>query len=295
MAATVSAVESPQRHYATPQQAVTALVAAVGEAGDAGLLAVLGPGARDLIDSGDKVADRNGRSRFLKAYAARHSIEEEKDGRRVLLVGRKDFPFPIPLVRQGDAWRFDTAAGREEILDRRIGRNELRTVAVLRAYTEAQRVYACMQRQGGAPEFAQKFSSSAGKRDGLYWPATGSEPDSPLGPLIAKAAAEGYAGQLGENAPEPFHGYYFRILKGQGAHAKGGAYDYVVDGKMVLGFALIAYPARYGVSGIMTFIVNQEGEIYEKDLGEKTAALAAALQLFDPDPSWTLYRDAAGS
>jgi hypothetical protein len=280
-----------QKSFASPQQTVAALVAAVQNDNDSELLAILGPDSKDLISSGDKVADRNGRARFLKAYEEKNSFEQEEEGRVVLLVGIKDYPFPIPIVRQGDAWLFDTQAGMDEILNRRIGRNELHTIEVMQAYTDAQREYACMKRNGGGPEFAQKFAGSEGKKDGLYWEAEEDEEESPFGQLIARATEEGYEGGLDHDPPESFHGYYFKILKGQGKHANGGAFDYVADGKMVLGFALVAYPSKYGASGIMTFIINQEGVIYEKDLGEDTATAAAAMAIFDPDDTWRKYKE----
>lgn len=280
------------KSFTSPQQAVTALVAAVRDNNDAELLAILGPSAEDLISSGDKIADQNGRARFLKAYEEKNSIEQENQARAVLLVGTKDYPFPIPMVRQGETWVFDTRAGKEEILNRRIGGNELHTIEVMLAYTDAQREYACMKRNCEVTEFAQKFTSSEGKKDGLYWEAQQGEEESPFGPLIARATEEGYAGGLDDDVPtEPYHGYYFKILKAQGGHATGGAFDYVADGKMVLGFALVAYPAKYGASGIMTFIVNQEGVIYEKDLGEETAATAAAMTAFEPDGTWRRYEE----
>jgi hypothetical protein len=282
-----------QKSFVSPQQAVTALVAAVLDNNDAELLAILGPGSEDLISSGDRVADQKGRARFLKAYEEKNSLEQEGEGHAVLLVGGKDYPFPIPIVQQGDAWLFDTQAGMEEILNRRIGRNELHTIEVMHAYTDAQREYACMKRKSGGPEFAEKFASSEGKKDGLYWEAGEGEEKSPFGPLIARATEEGYTGGLDEDPPEAFHGYYFKILKAQGEHAKDGAFDYMADGKMVLGFALVAYPAKYGASGIMTFIVNQEGMIYEKDLGEDTAKAAAAMTTFDPDDTWKIYKEDA--
>ena len=275
-----------QKSFASPQQTVTALVAAVQDDNDSELFAILGPGSEDILSSGDKIADQNGRARFLKAYEEKNSLNQENEGRAVLLVGGKDYPFPIPIVWQGDTWLFDTRAGREEILNRRIGGNELHTIEVMRAYTDAQREYACMKRNGGGPRFAQKFASSEGKKDGLYWEAQEGEEESPFGLLIARATREGYAGGLDEGSPDPFHGYYFKILKGQGEHANGGAFEYVAKGKMVLGFALVAYPAKYGGSGIMTFIVNQEGVIYEKNLGEVTDTAAAAIITFDPDDTW---------
>ncbi|MGW8161533.1 MAG: DUF2950 domain-containing protein [Desulfobulbales bacterium] len=278
-----------QKTFTTPQQAVAALISAVMQANDSALLAVLGAKAADLISSGDKVADQRGRTRFLQAYNEKNSLEQEADGRVVLMVGTSDYPFSIPVVRQGDAWFFDTPAGEDEILNRRIGRNELHTIEVRHAYTAAQREYARKQHNGRGTEFAQRFASTTEKRDGLYWPTDPGEEESPFGPLIARATAEGYAHGLDEDLPEPFHGYYFKILTGQGAHATGGAFNYVVDGKMVLGFALVAYPAKYGVSGIMTFSTNQEGIIYEKDLGPETDEVASAITVFDPDNTWHQY------
>ena len=282
-----------QKSFVSPQQAVDALVAAVRDNKEEELRAILGPGSEDLISSGDRVADLKGRTRFLKAYNEKNGLEQEDKGRAVLLVGGKDYPFPIPIVRRGDTWLFDTQAGMEEILNRRIGRNELHTIEVMRAYTDAQREYACMKPNGCCPQFAQKFASSEGKKDGLYWEAGEGEAESPFGPLIARATEEGYTGKLDQDPPESFHGYYFKILKAQGEHAKGGAFDYVTDGKMVLGFALVAYPAKYGASGIMTFIVNQEGMIYEKDLREYTATVASAMTTFNPDDTWKIYKEDA--
>jgi hypothetical protein len=283
-----------QQSFASPPQAVTALVAAVQADSDTELLAILGPGAEDLVHSGDPVADQNDRARFVKAYEQKHGLEQQAPGQTVLLLGSRDYPFPIPLVQQGDTWHFDTEAGREEILNRRIGKNELHTIEVMHAYTAAQREYACVARPGGRQEFAQKFSSSEGKKDGLYWETGENEPASPFGPLIAKAAEDGYRDDgLDEIPPEPFYGYYFKILKAQGAHATGSAFNYVADGKMVLGFALVAYPAKYGVSGVMTFIVNQEGVIYEKDLGAETATEAGSIAIYDPDPTWRKYKEPA--
>jgi len=278
-----------QLNFASLQQAVAALVAAVQADNDTELLAILGPDAQDLIFSGDPVADHNGRARFLETYAEKNRLDQDDSESAVLLIGSEDYPFPIPLIRQGEAWRFDTEAGREEILNRRIGRNELHTIEVMRAYAAAQREYACMNRNGGHQEFAQRFASSEGQKDGLYWQAGEIEVASPFGPLIARATEEGYRGGLDEDPPEPFHGYLFKILKAQGPQAKGGAFEYVADGKMVLGFALVAYPAKYGVSGIMTFTVNQEGVIYEKNLGEGTATAVAVMTAFDPDDTWRKY------
>ncbi|MEN8258539.1 MAG: DUF2950 domain-containing protein [Thermodesulfobacteriota bacterium] len=292
-AAAMSERPVAQKSFASLPEAVDALIAALQGGNDNQLLAVLGPGSENFTYSGDRVADQNGRAHFLKAYKEKNSIEQESAERAVLLVGDKGYPFSFPLVRQKDAWLFDTKAGMEEILNRRIGRNELHTIEVMHAYTDAQREYACRARNdGGGPQFAQYFTSSEGKKDGLYWQASENDAESPFGPLIARATEEGYAGGLDEDPPEAFHGYYFKILKVQGEHANGGTFDYVADGKMVLGFALVAYPAKYGVSGIMTFIVNQEGVIYEKDLGADTPK-AAAMAIFDPDETWSKYEEEA--
>jgi len=275
-----------QSSFATPVEAVQALVAAVRDNDDNRLAAIFGPEADKLISSGDSVADHKGRDRFLKSYAENNSLEIQNDRLMVLQIGSGEYPFPIPLVRGDGGWYFDTAAGMEEILNRRIGRNELHTIEVLRAYAAAQREYACRSRQDGAPaQFAQRLISSAGKQDGLYWPAGEDEDESPFGPLIAEATESGYDGTIGTGASEPFHGYYFRILTAQGTHADGGAFDYLVNGRMVLGFGMVAYPASYGSTGVKTFIVNQEGVIYEKDLDDKTAK-AAAMTTYDPDESW---------
>jgi hypothetical protein len=270
--------------FSSPVEAIEALVVAVRDNNDQRLVDIFGPGSEKLITSGDPVADRDGRARFLKSYGESNSLEIKDDRRMVLLIGSHAFPFPIPLVRGEKGWYFDTPAGAEEILKRRIGRNELHTIDVLEAYTSAQREYACRSSRGGAvAQFAQKLISSPGTHDGLYWPAGEDEEESPFGPLIAKATKAGYNGSLGE--VEPFHGYFFKVLTAQGSHAEGGAFDYLVNGNMVLGFGMVAYPAVYGSSGIKTFIVNQEGVIYEKDLGDKTAE-AANMTTFDPDSSW---------
>jgi hypothetical protein len=284
--ARASAEGVAQSTFSSPEEAVAALVAAVRESDQDKLQAVFGPEAEDLIFSGDPVADLNGRQKFLKAYSEKNSLESLEGQRVVLHIGPNDYPFPIPLVKGERGWYFDTPAGKEEILNRRIGRNELRTIEVLQAYTAAQREYACLLPQDSEPaQFASKLISSEGKRDGLYWPAGEGEEESPFGPLIALAAEAGYQGELGDGEAEPFWGYYFKILTAQGPHATGGAFDYLVNGRMVLGFGMVAYPARYGSTGVKTFIVNQEGVVYEKDLGAETAA-AATMTTYDPDESW---------
>jgi hypothetical protein len=224
------------------------------------------------------------RSRFVSAYTAKHQVAMEGDNRAILVVGSEDFPFPIPLVRKGDDWRFDTVAGRTEILKRRIGRNELNTIQAALAYVDAQNEYADKDHgDGGTGIYAQRIVSQPGKKDGLYWPTSQGDDPSPLGELAARATAEGYR-IGGERAP--FHGYYFKILTKQGPAAAGGAMDYVVNGKMIGGFALVAYPASYRNSGVMTFVVNHNGTIYQKDLGKHTARIAERMTAFNPDASW---------
>lgn len=276
-----------QETFAAPEQAVDALLAALRAHSADAVAKVLGPGSRALVRTGDKVADRRAGEKFIAAYEAQHHLAQESDGRTVLDVGTDNWPFPYPIVRQGDRWRFDASAGAQEILDRRIGANELDAIEVCRAYVDAQREYAERDRNhDGFLEYAQKFLSSPGKQDGLYWPAAAGEEDSPMGPLMARARAEGYSTEE-KGGHRPYHGYYYRILTGQGTAAPGGAYNYVVKGHMIGGFALVAFPAQYGVSGVMTFIVNHDGVVYEKDLGPDTDALARKMALFNPDPSWT--------
>ena len=249
------------------------------------LLDILGPEGLPLVDSGDPVADRNTGQRFAAEYDRAHRLEGG-GGKVVLFVGADDFPFPIPLVPEGPVWRFDTKAGKEEIVNRRIGRNELHAIQVSLAYVDAQREYYSEDRNAdGLREYAQHFASATGKRDGLFWETKAGEAPSPLGPLVAQARFEGYGGGR-RAAPVPYQGYYYRILTAQGPDAPDGAYDYVAHGRMIGGFALVAFPAQYGVSGVMTFIVNHEGVVYQKDLGPNTAAIARGIKLFNPDGSW---------
>jgi len=271
-----------QKSFATPEEAASALAAAIKSGNTRELRTILGPGSDTIISSGDPVADKSERERFVKRYEEKNSIAGSDTGKAILSVGSEDFPFPIPVVKKGTVWRFDAKAGKEEILNRRIGRNELAVIEVLHAYVDAQREYAATDRDGnGTTEFAQKVRSTPGKKDGLYWAAKEGEKESPLGPLAAKAAREGY-----EKKNTALHGYYYRILKAQGKDAEGGAFDYLVNGKMILGFAMVAYPAQYGSSGIMTFIVNQNGIVYQKDLGKNTAKTARAMKRYNPDKSW---------
>jgi hypothetical protein len=281
-----SAANAGQQTFSSPEKAVAGLVAAVKAPGDRKLLALFGPGSEALVSSGDEVADREDRKKFLQMYADRHSIERQEGGRAVLLIGKDRYPFPMPIVKKGKRWQFDTTACSNEIVNRRIGENELNAIQVSHAYVDAQREYAFRDGNAdGIPDFASRFRSSPGKRDGLYWEPAPGEKESPFGPLVAQAALDGY--RTGESDfLSPYHGYLFRILTSQGEGAEGGAYDYLVNGKLLLGFALVAYPAHYGASGIMTFIVNQAGVVYQKDLGEGTDAAVKAMTAFSPDGSW---------
>ena len=278
---------SAQRSFPTAQDAVDALIAANREDRVDELERILGPGGAKLVRSGDAVADRQGREQFLAAYNEAHRIDAEGPSTAILIVGRDEWPLPIPLVHSQHGWRFDTPRGEREILDRRIGRNELSVIEVCRAYVEAQREYAAIRVAAGAPAaYAQHFQSHPGSRDGLYWEATADDTPSPLGPLIAQAQASGYSTDRPLGRREPYHGYFFRILTRQGEHAPGGPKNFVVDGRMSEGFALIAYPAVYGDSGIMTFMVGPEGIVFERNLGPQTASIAPRIDAFDPDKSW---------
>lgn len=281
----VSLAGPTQRRFESLDEGVGALVSALRAGDRKALVEILGPEGRALVSSGDDVADRRTFARFVAEYDQAHRLEGG-GGKVILYVGADDFPLPIPLVPDGPRWRWDTAAGRDELLGRRIGRNELGAMQVCLAYVDAQREYYA-QNPGGAPvlEHAQRIVSRAGQRDGLYWETRPGEPPSPLGPLVAQARGEGYSGRPGPGRVA-YHGYFYRILLSQGPAARGGAYDYVVGGHMIGGFALVAFPAQYGVSGVMTFIVNHDGAVYEKDLGSDTARLAAAMPSFDPDRTW---------
>jgi hypothetical protein len=286
--ASAAAPEVRQQHFPTPETAVEALIKANRDNSRSALLAILGADGTKLIHSGDPIEDRRGRTHFVAAYDAAHAIEPEGQDRAVLIVGEEQWPLPIPLIHEPNGWRFDTRAGKEEILNRRIGRNELKVIDICRSYVEAQREYAAMS-NGGHGEFAREFRSAPGRHDGLYWPAQSGEPESPLGPLVAEARAGGYpVDQRGakRSAPRPYYGYFFRILTAQGVNASGGAKSYVHAGHMTQGFALLAYPAIFGDSGVMTFIVNQSGIVFEKNLGPDTARVARGISVFDPDSSW---------
>lgn len=279
-----------QPHYRTPDAAVQALVNAAASGQKGAMVKVLGPAAKEL-GSGDAVADAADRRDFVDAAAKSARIEQHDKNHAVLTVGDDDWPFPIPLVRDSKGWYFDVAAGKQELIDRRVGRNELTTIAVLRAFVDAEHEYARRDPNGdGTHAYAQKLMSSKDVRDGLYWPTKEGEPQSPMGPMVAEAVAAGYKpGQSSE--PKPYHGYYYRILTAQGPHAPGGAKSYINDGHMTKGFAALAYPAQYGNSGVMTFVVNQSGILFQKDLGKDTAQAAAAISAYDPDGSWQPVTD----
>jgi hypothetical protein len=274
------------KSFKTPDDAVSALVAALQKDDMQALETLLGPGSEDLLSSGDPVQDNTDRDRFLAAYAQKHSLQDNGDGSKTLLIGDDDWPFAIPLTEKKGRWRLNGAAGADELIYRRVGANELGAIAVCRGFVEAQDEYASQGHDDDPPGvYALKLVSDEGMHNGLYWPTTDDEPPSPAGPFVAAAADEGYL--FGEDR-RPYHGYYYRMLYSQGSHAQGGARDYFADGVLTQGFALIAWPAEYGVSGVQTFIVNQDGSVYQKDLGEDTATAAAAIQSFDPDDSWTL-------
>jgi hypothetical protein len=275
----------PGRLYPTPEAAAAALLEAARSGSTERLNEVLGSDGDELLSSGDAVSDEQDRKMFVGAYEKKHSLTKEADGTLTLVVGEKEWPFPIPLVQVGGGWRFDTELGRDELISRRVGRNELNTIEVCRALVEAQEEYAQLA-IGGTAQYARKILSSPGKRDGLYWETAEKEAPSPLGPLVAQASEEGYAAAIAERNPGVYHGYRYRVLTKQGPAAKGGERDYVVENLMIGGFAFVAYPAEYGESGVMTFIVNHEGIVYQSDLGEDTAKLASRMPAFDPGPTW---------
>jgi hypothetical protein len=277
---------SAQQTFDSPEAAVNALVTAA-EAGDMKTLSsILGSNADPILSSGDPVADKNARDNLAAKYREMHRIAYDAQGRVILYLGAENWPLPIPLIKKDSAWMFDTSSGAAELLYRRIGRNELYTISVLHELARAQEEYADEAPDGGSiKQFAQKIHSDPGTRDGLYWAVANGEPESPIGPLIASATAEGYNTSNGGN-PVPFHGYYYRILSQQGVHAPGGAKNYLVNGKMTRGFAFLAFPAEYRSSGVMTFMINQDGVVVQKDLGAKTGQVASELIAFNPDKTW---------
>lgn len=277
-----AAPQTGEQTFATPQEAGAALLAAAEHNDTAALIKVLGPGSKDIVESGDAADDKSGRAQFAERAHAGLKVETEPGNanRATLVVGDNDWPFPVPLIRKDGRWHFDAGQGRIEILARRVGRNELAAIDVCRGYVEAQMDYAARDRNAsGMLQYAQKIVSSPGKMDGLYWAGESG--------LVPKAFADAAAAMIAEGKkPVPYHGYYFRILKAQGPEAQGGALDYVVKGQMIGGFAMVAYPAEYGVSGVKTFQVNHQGVVYEKDLGPTTGTLAAQLLRFNPGKGW---------
>lgn len=283
----VFAQEAGQKTFSSQTAATDALAAAAQNNDDQEMLAILGPSARDLISSGDPVVDRNNQTNFAKKYHELHQFAATGDGRVFLYVGADNWPTPIPLQKNGSQWYFDTAYGKQEILYRRIGSNELNVIKVCKAIVEAEHDYYAATHDGSSVhQYTQKFRSTPGSQNGLYWEVkSGQRPESPLGPLVAEAAIEGY--QHHESGqPHPFHGYVYQLLTRQGSDAPGGVKNYVVDGKMTGGFGLVAYPFSYRVSGVMTFIVNQDGQIYQKDLGPQTGQIASEMADYNPDNSW---------
>jgi hypothetical protein len=281
------------KSFATAEEAAAALGAATAKQDNAALHAVFGPAGADL-ENPDRVQSAKELDAFTAAFNQTNRLARLSDSEYILEVGADLWPFPVPIVKKDGRWFFDAETGKDELLGRRIGQNELSTLGVMREYVNAQREYAMKDRDGDTVlEYAQKIASSPGKADGLYWGADASDEESPLGPLVADAQGEGYFTSTNsvEGEPQPFHGYLFKVLTQQGSHAPGGKFDYIVNGNMILGFALIAWPAEYGTSGVMTFIVNQQGRVYQKDLGDKTANLVKKIREFDPDKSWRISPD----
>lgn len=283
-----------QATYASPEAAAKALYDAVKADDLRAIYTALGPGSGKVIFSGDRVADDAMRNDLVASWDKAMTIDRAgSDTKAVLLIGPNGTPFPFPLVKDARGWHFDAKAGAEEVINRRIGENEISAIKVCLAYVDAQREYVERDRDGnGTMEYAQKLLSTPGKKDGLFWPTAAGEEPSPLGPMVADARAQGYgkggaaAKPRASGARAPFHGYYYRILTSQGKNARGGAYNYIVNGKMIGGFAMVAYPARFGSSGVMTFVCNHDGVVFEKDLGPRTPEIAAAMKAFDPDASW---------
>jgi hypothetical protein len=280
------AQQQGQKTFSSPDEASNALVTAARNNDEKGMLNILGPDGKQIVSSGDETEDAQNRANFAQRYQEMHRLVKEPDGTIVLYIGAKNWPTPIPLANKGSSWYFDTDAGKKEILFRRIGRNEISTIRICRELVAAQKDYYAMQHN----EYAKQIYSDEGQHNGLYWKVAEGEPQSPIGPLVASAVAEGYLkGQAGP--PTPYRGYFFHILTRQGEHAPGGAKSFIVNGKMTAGFAFIAYPAEYRSSGVMTFIVNRDGIVYQKDLGKETESLGKAMQEYNPDASWRKAED----
>jgi DUF2950 family protein len=285
LALPLAAPAAEQKMFATPDEAVDALLAALKADDDAALLAIFGDKHKSLVVTPDRAANSATRAEAVAAIQTYHLLEEQGKDRRVLLIGDQAWPFPIPLLKTGERWRFATEEGENELFNRRIGANERNAITVLEAYLDAQKQYASWDRNGdGVLQYAQRLGSTSGKHDGLYWPAdvAKGEETSPFGPLVAESAAY----LKGRKAGDPYRGYHFRILTRQGKSAPGGAYSYVINGRMIAGFAMVAYPDQYGESGVMTFIVSHSGRVFEKDLGKSSAAIGAKMTAFDPGAGW---------
>jgi hypothetical protein len=279
------AQQAGQKTFPSADEASQALFAAAQSGDKSALLEILGPAGAPIVSSSDDVQDKNSREEFVARFQQMHRLAKEPDGTTTLYVGAENWPVPLPLISKAGVWYFDTEEATKEILFRRIGKNEFAAMEVLNALIGAENDYYSQARDGKAQQYTQKFGSEEGKHNGLYWKTSEGELESPAGPLVAYAAGEGYNKREGDG-PSPFHGYYYRILTAQGKSAHGGAKSYIVNGDMIGGFALLAYPADYRSSGVMTFIVGQDGVIYEKDLGPKTAELAGAIKEYSPDKSW---------
>jgi hypothetical protein len=275
------AQQQGQKTFSSPELAAKALFTAAQSNDEKAMLDIFGPVGKEILSSGDETENANSRANFVQKYQEMHRLVKEPDGTTALYIGAKNWPTPIPLVNNSHSWYFDTEAGKKEILYRRVGRNELSAIRVCQELVAAQKEYYSTQHN----EFAQKITSDQGQHNGLYWQAVDGEPQSPIGPLVASAVAEGYA-KSRDGAPTPYRGYYYRILTRQGENGPGGAKSYILNGKMTEGFAFLAYPAEYRSSGVMTFIVNEDGVVYQKDLGKKTVALAKAMKAYNLDSTW---------
>jgi hypothetical protein len=276
-----AAQQKGQKEFSSPEEASKAFVAAVQSNDEIAIREVLGPDSRQIVSSGDPTEDAESRSNFARKYQEMHRFVKEPDGSVTLYIGAENWPTPIPLALKGNFWFFDTEAGKREILFRRIGRNELSAIRVCQELVAAQKEYYAMEHN----QYANQILSDVGSHNGLYWKVSDGEPQSPIGPLVASAVVEGY-GKGKAGLQTPYRGYFFRVLTRQGKHAPDGRKSYIVNGKMTEGFAFVAYPAEYRTSGVMTFVVNQDGVVYEKDLGHKTEALGKAMQEYNPDSSW---------
>jgi hypothetical protein len=283
-----------QRTFASPKEAIQAVIDATKAADHPKLQEIFGPGHKSLV-TGDKVEDAANFARFSKEITRMCNPVPEGEDKVILNIGAENWPFPIPLIKKEDRWFFDTAAGQEEIINRHIGEDELNTIGVCRTYVDAQREYASEDRNGSEVlQYAQKFKSTPGKKDGLYWEAAANDEISPYGPLVAEARAEGYGTKKKGEGPQPFHGYLFKILTAQGPAAPGGKYNYIINGNMIAGFGMLAYPSNWGESGVMTFIINQQGKLYQKNLGSRTEAIASRMSEYNPDKSWTFVPEQNG-